>query len=190
MLPLLVSIWFQVLFHSPPGVLFTFPSRYYTLSVIRSYLALGDGPPAFPPNFSCSMVLRIPLWLVSVSVTGLLPSSAALSFAIRLPQLVQRRGPYPSHISIWGLGSYPFARHYLGNRFFTFFSSGYLDVSVPRVPLTTLSIHAVIPDISIRCVPAFGHLRINAHLQLPAAFRSLSRPSSAPDAKASTIRSY
>ena len=99
-LSLLVSIRFQVLFHSPPGVLFTFPSRYYTLSVIRSYLALGDGPPAFPPNFSCSMVLRIPLWLVSVSVTGLLPSSAALSFAIRLPQLVQRRGPYPSHISI------------------------------------------------------------------------------------------
>ena len=58
-LPLLVNIRFQVLFHSPPGVLFTFPSRYYTLSVIRSYLALGDGPPAFPPNFSCSMVLWI-----------------------------------------------------------------------------------------------------------------------------------
>ena len=56
---LLVSIRFQVLFHSPPGVLFTFPSRYYTLSVIRSYLALGDGPPTFPPNFSCSMVLWI-----------------------------------------------------------------------------------------------------------------------------------
>ena len=32
-LPLLVSIRFQVLFHSPPGVLFTFPSRYYSLSV-------------------------------------------------------------------------------------------------------------------------------------------------------------
>ena len=25
----LVSAWFQVLFHSPPGVLFTFPSRYW-----------------------------------------------------------------------------------------------------------------------------------------------------------------
>ena len=25
----LVAKWFQVLFHSPPGVLFTFPSRYY-----------------------------------------------------------------------------------------------------------------------------------------------------------------
>ena len=32
-LPVLVNIGFQVLFHSPPGVLFTFPSRYYTLSV-------------------------------------------------------------------------------------------------------------------------------------------------------------
>ena len=29
MLSLFVSIWFQVLFHSPPGVLFTFPSRYW-----------------------------------------------------------------------------------------------------------------------------------------------------------------
>ena len=34
-LPLLVNIGFQVLFHSPPGVLFTFPSRYYTLSVTK-----------------------------------------------------------------------------------------------------------------------------------------------------------
>ena len=32
-LPLLVGIRFQVLFHSPPGVLFTFPSRYSSLSV-------------------------------------------------------------------------------------------------------------------------------------------------------------
>ena len=32
-LPPIVGIWFQVLFHSPPGVLFTFPSRYYSLSV-------------------------------------------------------------------------------------------------------------------------------------------------------------
>ncbi len=56
---LIVNIWFQVLFHSPPGVLFTFPSRYYTLSVTRSYLALGDGPPVFTPNFTCSGLLWI-----------------------------------------------------------------------------------------------------------------------------------
>ena len=34
-LPQLVNIGFQVLFHSPPGVLFTFPSQYYTLSVTK-----------------------------------------------------------------------------------------------------------------------------------------------------------
>ena len=56
-LPLLVSIRFQVLFHSPPGVLFTFPSRYYALSVTGSYLALEGGPSCFPPDSSCPVVL-------------------------------------------------------------------------------------------------------------------------------------
>ena len=45
-LPLLVNIGFQVLFHSPPGVLFTFPSRYYALSVDISILAWRVVPPA------------------------------------------------------------------------------------------------------------------------------------------------
>ena len=49
------------LFHSPPGVLFTFPSRYYSLSVTWSYLAFGDGPPIFRQDSSCPDVLRIPL---------------------------------------------------------------------------------------------------------------------------------
>ena len=39
-------------------------------------------------------------------------------------------------------------------------------------------------------VSTFGNLRINAYLQLPAAYRSLSRPSSAPDAKAFTLCSF
>ncbi|AEV17339.1 hypothetical protein GTCCBUS3UF5_100 [Geobacillus thermoleovorans CCB_US3_UF5] len=39
-------------------------------------------------------------------------------------------------------------------------------------------------------VPPFGHLRINACLQLPEAFRRLPRPSSAPSAKASTVRPF
>ena len=34
-LPQLVDTGFQVLFHSPPGVLFTFPSQYYALSVTK-----------------------------------------------------------------------------------------------------------------------------------------------------------
>ena len=70
------------------------------------------------------------------------------------------------------------------------FSCPYLDVSVQGVPLIHLfdSVHdtQVLPV----CVPTFGNLRITAYLQLPEAYRSLSRPSSAPDAKAFPLRSY
>ena len=72
-LSLLVSIQFQVLFHSPPGVLFTVPSRYYSLSVTRSYLALRDGPRIFTQDFTCPALLWNPRSGYSISVTGLLP---------------------------------------------------------------------------------------------------------------------
>ena len=55
----LVGTGFQVLFHSPPGVLFTVPSQYYSLSVIRWYLGLEGGPPDFPRGFTCPVVLWI-----------------------------------------------------------------------------------------------------------------------------------
>ena len=64
-LPQLVDTGFQVLFHSPPGVLFTFPSQYYALSVTKEYLALGGGPPEFPQGSTCLAVLWIlPLLIV------------------------------------------------------------------------------------------------------------------------------
>src|SRR5664279_5396669 len=47
-LPLLVGTRFQVLFHSPSGVLFTFPSRYSFTIGRQEYLALDGGPPRFP----------------------------------------------------------------------------------------------------------------------------------------------
>src|SRR4029453_14024365 len=42
---------FQVLFPSPPGVLFTIPSRYYPLSVTREYSALPGGPGRFTADY-------------------------------------------------------------------------------------------------------------------------------------------
>ena len=57
--PQLVNTGFQVLFHSPPGVLFTFPSQYYALSVTKEYLALGGGPPDFLQGSTCLVVLWI-----------------------------------------------------------------------------------------------------------------------------------
>ena len=44
-------------FHSPPGVLFTFPSRYLFTIGRDEYLALEGGPPNFPRNSTCSAVL-------------------------------------------------------------------------------------------------------------------------------------
>ena len=69
-------------------------------------------------------------------------------------------------------------------------SSPYLDVSVQAVPRVRLfdSTHAtqVLPV----WVAPFGNPRIDGYLLLPEAYRSLSRPSSAPDAKAFPLRSF
>ena len=69
-LPQFVNTGFQVLFHSPPGVLFTFPSQYSALSVTKEYLALRGGPRSFPQGFSCLVVLWILLCFVSFRLRG------------------------------------------------------------------------------------------------------------------------
>ena len=70
------------------------------------------------------------------------------------------------------------------------FSSPYLDVSVQAVPYVLLFDLQHVDTVLPYRVSPFGYLRINAYLQLPEAFRSLSRPSSAPDAKAFPLRSF
>ena len=52
-----------------------------------------------------------------------------------------------------------------------FLSSGYLDVSVPRVALPYLCIQHGILAHDGKGVAPFGHLRIDARVQLPVAFR-------------------
>ena len=53
-LPLLVSIRFQVLFHSPPGVLFTFPSRYCFTIGHQVVFSLMGWSPLFHTRFPVS----------------------------------------------------------------------------------------------------------------------------------------
>ena len=69
-------------------------------------------------------------------------------------------------------------------------SSPYLDVSVQAVPSVHLfdSMHGT--GVLLQWVSPFGNLRIDGYLLLPEAYRSLSRPSSAPDAKAFPLRSF
>ena len=71
--PQLVNTGFQVLFHSPPGVLFTVPSQYYALSVTKEYLGLRGGPRVFPQGFSCLVVLWIPPCQLVFHVRGFHP---------------------------------------------------------------------------------------------------------------------
>ena len=73
---------------------------------------------------------------------------------------------------------------------FDFSSSPYLDVSVQAVPF--LHLFDSMQDLWAfpTGVSPFGNPWINAHLQLPMAYRSLSRPSSAPSAKAFSLRSF
>ena len=84
----------------------------------------------------------------------------------------------------WILGSTAFARHYLRYNYCSLFLRLLRCFSSP----------GCLPSRDYRSstcrVAPFGHLRINARLQLPVAFRSLPRPSSSLRAKASTIRSY
>ena len=70
-----------------------------------------------------------------------------------------------------------------------FSSSPYLDVSVQAVPFLRLFDSTQDTGVLLQWVSPFGNLRIEAYLQLPEAYRSLSRPSSAPDAKAFPLRS-
>ena len=114
----LAGPWFQVLFHSPPGVLFTFPSRYYALSVAAEYLALEGGPPCFRQDSTCPDVLRYALGCPSDFAYGAFTLSRRPSQTVRLSSsfLQPRRAPYnPAGVAACGLGSSHFARRYCGN---------------------------------------------------------------------------
>ena len=95
----------------------------------------------------------------------------------------------PGDISITGLAFSAFARHYSRNLGWFLFLRVLRCFSSPRSPHVTMySLRDHWLFISV--VSQFGNLRIEAYLQLPAAYRSLSRPSSAPDAKAFTLCSF
>ena len=84
-----------------------------------------------------------------------------------------------------GLGSSAFARRYSRYHCCFLFLRVLRCFSSPGSP-PALSRPGAAP--SARRVAPFGHPRISGHLRLPADFRSLSRPSSPPEAQASAVR--
>ena len=83
-LPLLVSTRFQDLFHSPPGVLFTFPSRYSFTIGHRGVFRLGGWSPQIHAELHVFRATRDTTRGRARTTTGLSPSLAGLSRPLRL----------------------------------------------------------------------------------------------------------
>ena len=96
----------------------------------------------------------------------------------------QPRGINPS---VWPL---PRSLATTGGISVDFSSSPYLDVSVQAVPHLRLFDSTQADRVLLCRVSPFGNSGIKAYVQLPQTYRSLSRPSSALDAKAFPLRSF
>ena len=118
---------------------------------------------------------------LSRSVDGL---SSAILLACRITSAV--RTPQCTHR---GLGSFAFARRYSQNRFFFLFLRLLRCFSSAGSRPVTMDSLQVAWSLSMQVSP-FRHPRIAGYVLLPVAFRSLSRLSSAPGAKASALCSF
>ena len=142
---------------------------------------MPDGPGGFTQDFTCPALLRIPLRLIWLRVRSF------HALWRRFPAPSARHNPCdvvvlqpPACLDRRGLGSSPFARHYWGNHCCFLFLQVLRCFSSLRWPP---DLRDAIPS-GWRVVP-FGDPRVKGYLRLTAAFRSLSRPSSPPRAKAS-----
>ena len=122
---LFVSIGFHVLFHSPPGVLFTFPSRYSFTIGHQVVFSLMGWSPRIHTRFHVPRATLDTASLTRFSHTGLSPSMVCFSKTLLLNSLNRLCSPNPVCITTYSLGSSYFARHYSRNRIFSFFSCGY-----------------------------------------------------------------
>ena len=132
---LLVNIGFQVLFHSPPGVLFTFPSRYYSTIDHQVVFSLMGWSPLFHTRFHVPRITLDPTMLLPLSYTGLSPSMVCFSKTFLLDSWVIFVVRHPRWITSPGLGSSCFARHYFRNRVFFLFLQVLRCFSSLRSPL-------------------------------------------------------
>src|SRR5699024_7105921 len=133
----LLAHGFRFYFTPLPGCFSPFPHGTGSLSVTREYLALGDGPPGFRRNSSCSAVLRIHSGGNVFSTTGLLPSAAGLSRPVHLRRffVTPMECPTTPESLLSGLGSFRFARRYSGNRICFLFHRVLRCFSSPGMPL-------------------------------------------------------
>ena len=188
MLPPVISIWFQCLFHSPPGVLFTFPSRYlFTIGhqVVFSLIPWSGQIPAefhvlrstwesinyYLYDFAYKTLTFYGCPFQNNSTTTEITSCASILAHSHFPQ-----PPYNNayQLTLHEFLALPVSLTTTQGITFVFFSSHYLDVSVHAVNFFTLYIHMKILD---QQSSGFPHSEIpgsKLNWQLPKAFGSLS----------------
>ncbi len=107
------------------GFFSPFPHGTGSLSVFGSYLALRDGPRGFRQDSSCPALLRWPLCPMILARTRLSLSTVRLSRRFRFGHVPTARLLQPPRcLNNAGLGSFRFARHYFGNRYFLSLPAG------------------------------------------------------------------
>ena len=126
-------------------------------------------------------------WLSFSFVYRTLTFCGMTSHSFRLKLCDDVCSPNPTDISIvvWPL---PLSLATTRGISFDFSSSPYLDVSVREVPHVHLFYSMHVDRVLLYRVSPFGNLRIDGCFRLPVAYRRLLRPSSAPGAKAFSLR--
>ena len=177
---------FRICFNLLGGVLFTFPSRYWYAIGLAGVFSLAGWSRRIQAGLHVSRPTQDAARGTKASATGLSPSAAPLS---RRPRLAfvppQARSYNPGGARRRPrFGLLPFRSPLLGESLDYFLFLRVLRCfSSPRSPPPQKGGYR-----QSRWVVPFGDPRIKGHLRLPADYRSLSRPSSPPRAKASAMR--
>ena len=163
-----------------------FPHGTGTLSVSRECLALPDGPGGFRRDYTCPALLRMPRGEGGLRLRGYHPLRRRFPGGLASSLYRRKRGPTTPGTPEDGprFGLLPFRSPLLGESLDYFLFLRVLRCfSSPRSPPPQKGGYR-----QSRWVVPFGDPRIKGHLRLPADYRSLSRPSSPPRAKASAMR--
>ena len=158
MLSLLVGTRFQVLFHSPFGVLFTFPSRYlFAIGHMLVFSLRGWAPYLHSKFLVFTATCPHNIFSFAYKTVTFFGSSSQMILL--------------KNIFLTGLGCFLFARRYLENRVFFLFL-----LLLRCFSSQACRFHACPPGMQV-C--PFGNPGISDYVHLLPAYRSLSRPSSA-----------
>ena len=148
MLYVLVNIRFQVLFHSPPGVLFTFPSQYCSTIGHQVVFRLRGWSPYVPIGFLVSDGTLDTVACFCVSLTWLSHSLADLPKSFSYASSIACTVLTPNVLlpSVWPLSLSLATTRKIS---VDFSSSAYLDVSVRQVPSVNLCIQLTVHSSSL-----------------------------------------